>query len=83
MPRFYFHVCNGNGLTEDEEGQELPSVEAARKQALLEARSIMSEEMREGELNLASFIEVQNDAGEYLFTLPFEEAFKVNRDRRC
>ena len=83
MPRFYFHVCNGNGLTEDYEGQQLASVEAARSQALKEARALMAEEMREGELNLASFIEVQDEQGEYLFTLQFEEAFKVNRERRC
>ena len=77
MPRFFFHVCNGNGLTEDEEGQELGDVEAARRRAVIEARDIMSHEMREGELNLASFIEVQNEAGEYLFTLPFSDAFKI------
>jgi len=34
MPRFYFHVCNGNGFTEDEEGQELADVEAARARAV-------------------------------------------------
>lgn len=77
MPRYYFHVCNGNGLTVDEEGQELPSEAAARAQAIAEARSILSHEMRNGELNIASFIEVQNEEGEYLFTLNFQDAYIV------
>jgi len=79
MPRYFFHLCNGTGLIEDEEGQELTDESSAREIAIKEARNLMSEEMRQGELNVASFIEVQNERGEYLFTLPFEEAFRVTR----
>lgn len=81
MPRFFFHLCDGTGLVVDEEGQELPTLEAARARALTEARHIMADDMRGGHLNLASFIEVQNAAGDYLFTLTFEDAFEVNRER--
>ena len=83
MPLFYFHVCNGTGLAEDEEGRELPDVEAARAEALRGARSIMSEEMRDGQLNLASFIEVEDESRRHLFTLPFEDAFRISRQPRC
>ncbi len=31
MPKYYFHICNGNDFTEDEEGMELPDEETARR----------------------------------------------------
>jgi len=36
MPRFYFHLRNG-GLINDDVGEELPNVEAARRKARLTA----------------------------------------------
>ncbi|HEX8669028.1 MAG TPA: hypothetical protein VF727_11735 [Allosphingosinicella sp.] len=78
MPRFYFHVCNGDGFTPDEEGSELPDAETARAEAVRSARSLMSDELRDGFLNLSSFIEVEAE-GEHLFTVTFEEAVKIAR----
>ena len=74
MPRFYFHVCNGNGFVEDEEGQELPDADAARVTATHEARNVMADELRSGELDLSSFIEVENEARELIFTVHFHQA---------
>jgi hypothetical protein len=77
MPRYYFHVCDGDGFTEDEEGRELPDLEAARGEAIKGARSIMEAEVRAGTVDLASFIEVENDSRELVFTLPFSEAIRI------
>ena len=79
MPRFYFHICNGDGFTEDEEGLELADEAAARSAALKSARDIMAAEMRAGELNPSSFIEVEDCDHALLFTLPFAEAYIVNQ----
>ena len=79
MPIFYFHICNGTGFTEDEEGTELPDVAAARARAILSARDVMTADLRKGELDLSSFIEVENEAKELLFTIMFEEAMQVKR----
>jgi len=68
MPIFYFHVCNGTGFVEDEDGQELPGMEAARALALVSARDIMAADVRAGELDLASFIEVEDENRQWLFT---------------
>jgi len=81
MPRYLFHVCNGNGFTEDEEGQEWANLDEAHKQALKEARSIMADEMRAGELNLASFIEIEEEGGAAVLTVAFTEAIAINHDR--
>ncbi|MET1111861.1 MAG: hypothetical protein ABWX67_10090 [Allosphingosinicella sp.] len=78
MPLFFFHVCNGNGFTEDEEGRELADETEARSAALAGARDIMAEEMRAGQLNPASFIEVEDSEHRHLFTLPFSEAYTIN-----
>lgn len=79
VPRFFFHLCNGSGFTGDPEGQELPDIEAARSIALAAAREVMAHEIKDGELNLASYIEVEDATGEYLFRLCFEDAFTVTR----
>jgi hypothetical protein len=78
MPRFYFHICNGHGFVEDEEGVDLPDEAAARRNAVEAARDVMAGDLREGRLDLTSFIEVEDDAHRLLFTLTFAEAVTVN-----
>jgi len=78
MPHFYFHICNGNGFTEDEEGVALPDEAAARRNAVEAARDVMAGELREGQLDLTSFIEVEDQTHNLLFTLTFAEAVTVN-----
>ena len=77
MPLFYLHVCNGSGFIEDEEGQELPDLAAAREAAIDGARDIMREDIRRGELDPASFIEVEDSEHQHLFTLQFSEAVRI------
>ena len=77
MPRFYFHICNGDGFTVDDEGQDLPDADAARQAAIAGARDLMSTEIREGHLNPASFIEVEDAKHRHVFTLAFSEAYEI------
>lgn len=77
MARYFFHVCNGDGFTEDEEGLELGNEAAARAAAVLSARDIMAAEIRNGLLNPASFIEVEDGEHNHLFTVLFSDAFTV------
>ncbi|HMJ92736.1 MAG TPA: hypothetical protein VK472_01420 [Allosphingosinicella sp.] len=81
MPRFYFHLCDGTGFVEDEEGRELADPEAARVLAIRAARDVMAGEMRSGVLDLSSFIEVEDETRSLLFTVGFEEAVRVRKDR--
>lgn len=71
-------MCNGDGFTQDEEGREVPDESAARSAALAGARDIMAGEMRAGQLNPASFIEVEDSEHRHLFTLSFSEAYTVD-----
>jgi hypothetical protein len=79
VPLFFFHVCNGEGFVEDSEGQELPNLKAARQTAIKGARDIMAEDLRAGLLDPASFIEVEDEQHNLLFTLQFSEAYTVRQ----
>ena len=79
MPRYYFHICNGSGFVEDEEGQELPDLEAARAFAVRSARSIMSSDVQRGMLDLSSFIEIEDPLHQLVHTLGFEEAIDLTK----
>jgi hypothetical protein len=81
LPRFYFHICDGSGFTEDEEGQELPDQEAARNEAIRGLRDISAGELRRGEMNLGSFIEVEDQAHRLVMTVDFSDAVRVANAR--
>jgi len=77
MPLFFMHVCNGNGFVEDQEGVELADGDMARAKAVEAARDVMAGDLRKGELDLSSFIEVEDEGHNLLFTLHFSEAVKL------
>ena len=76
MPRFYFDIRIEAELLEDWEGTDLPDLEAARLAAIEDARSLMSDAVRIGYDIASRSIEIRNEAGEVLFSLPFSEAVK-------
>ena len=74
MPRFYFHVRDGAGVSRDPEGVECPDLDAARLMAVDRAYAIWSKTPPSPEHNEQTF-EVADEAGEILLTVPFSEAF--------
>jgi CRP-like cAMP-binding protein len=74
MPRFFFHIRNGNGFTEDEEGQELADERQAEQVAVHGARSLVAAEALEGEIDLRGGIEVRDGDGSEVLTIPFADA---------
>lgn len=77
MPRFYLHICDGGGFVEDTEGQELPDAEGAREVAIEGLRDILAGELRNGDLNTASFIEIEDEQRQLVRTVSFEEAVRI------
>ena len=66
MTRFFFHVRNGqNDLSLDDEGQELPDLEAARHEAMNANREMLSEKLLHGGA-LQRQIEIASEDGEVL-----------------
>ena len=78
MPRYFFHLYE-DFIVLDEEGSDLADVGAARGEAIRSARSIMAEQIGQGQLNLGHRIEVEDANGEPVLTLTFSEAVTVER----
>lgn len=75
MPLFFFNIRDGYELDEDEEGIELPDLEAARAEALA-----IVEELRDQLSDAANIeLEIADESGQRLLTVPF---FRSGRGRR-
>ena len=87
MPRFYLHVCDGSGFVQDEEGVELPDRAAAREAAIQGLRDITAWDAKTGGINLASFVEVEDERHHLIETVSFTDAVSlavsVARHPRC
>lgn len=79
MPHYRFNLYNSVGFVPDEEGRELPNVEAARGEALKAARGIIADEVLQGRIDLNGRIEVLDGEGPPILTLPFAEAVAITR----
>jgi hypothetical protein len=76
MPYFFFHV-HDDLETVDEEGLDLPDVEAARREALLGARALACGEVMAGALHLEHHISVSDATGLTLFEIRFGDAVAI------
>ena len=83
MAHFYLHIHNGGGYVEDPEGQDLPDLEAARLAAIDGVRSVLSEEMRQGRVDLSGMIEIADGDGKILLILPFCDAVELKLGERA
>lgn len=77
MPRYFFHVYN-EGARSDREGQDCADEQRARDAAVTAAREMAAEDIRMlGRLSLGHRIEVRDEEGRFVFTLPFSQAFEI------
>ncbi|HLL29771.1 MAG TPA: hypothetical protein VK403_02130 [Allosphingosinicella sp.] len=76
MPRYFFHLYN-DVISMDEEGVELPDLEAARANGIREAREMMLETVAEGRINLSHRIDIADESGAVLASVAFGEAVAV------
>jgi hypothetical protein len=76
VPRFFFHLRNGESL-EDPDGIFLPDTRSARLEAIRNARDIMAEDVRRGHLSLSQRIEVTDENGEPILAVPFREVVEI------
>jgi hypothetical protein len=48
MPRYYFHIRSDDDTARDDEGTDLPDLDAARELALATARELLGNAIKEG-----------------------------------
>jgi hypothetical protein len=80
VPRFYFNLCNGSEFAEDEEGVELANFEAAHSAAVASLRGVMAGDLLMGDLNTASFIEIEDEDHNLLDTVFFDKVVQMRND---
>jgi hypothetical protein len=81
MTVYYLNILNGNGLTRDPEGEDFPDLDAARAKAAESVRSILSDELKSaGMIDLQGRIEIADQHGSVVLTLPFREAVDLKLD---
>lgn len=76
MTRFFFHVFD-HAVAIDDDGLELADERAARAAAVAGAREMACEQIRTGHLRLDHRIEITDETGNLVATLPFRDAFTI------
>jgi hypothetical protein len=77
VPRFYFHLLNDVDAP-DEEGKELPDLEAALEHAKRSALFTASETLKEkAQLVLSHCIQIEDADGKVLDTIYFRDVLNV------
>ena len=77
MPHFYFHLHDGRSRVEDRRGAWLPDEEAAWYQAYRAARELLSAEARERLGWGGHCLEVEDERGARVWTLPLSEVAEL------
>ncbi|MBX9930910.1 MAG: hypothetical protein K2Y56_05145 [Methylobacterium sp.] len=77
MPRYYLHIRDGERTIPDEEGYDLPDLDAAKAEAVEGARTVLSEKLKIGELLDGQRIDIMDEAGSLLATVWFRDVFRV------
>jgi hypothetical protein len=74
MPRYYLHIRTADGMLLDEEGIDLPDLNAARELALASARDLLGDAIKAGKGVVAESIVVADADGHELVIVPLEHA---------
>jgi hypothetical protein len=61
----------------DEEGLDLPGIDAARERGIANAREMACAEVLDGHLDLRHRIDVSDEDGKVVFTLTFRDTIDV------
>ncbi len=77
MARYFMHLRDGTEQILDPEGLEFTTIEAVRKAVLVSARDLMTGDIREGVIDLRFRIDVEDEGGDIVYTLPFKHAVNI------
>jgi hypothetical protein len=77
LARYFFHLRDHTEESLDPDGSELPDLSAVIAAALFQARDTLSHELRKGVLDLRFRIDVEDETGALVHSLPLHEAFQV------
>lgn len=76
MPRYYFDAREHDIIAHDPDGVELPDLEAARHEAILGARELMSSVIMKGQPPDGRRFIIRDEEGRVVLEVPFADAIK-------
>ena len=78
MPRFFFHLREGDQLVRDLQGQDLPDVNTACSEAVAGAQEIVSERIKAGKSIDEHELHLCDESGAVLEWFPFSSVLKAS-----
>ena len=77
MARYFMHLRDGTDELLDPEGCDYPTLEALRRATLFTARDLIAGDVRDGRLDLRFRIDVHDEAGTIVYSIPFKHALNI------
>jgi hypothetical protein len=75
--RYFLHIHNSHGDAEDDEGLDAGSLAEAQERAVNGIRLLLGAEAANGEINFRGRIDISDEAGKVLLSVPFKDAVSV------
>lgn len=79
MSRYFFHLRDGEDRLLDPEGRDLLTLPAVVAATLDEAKGIIAHDAHEGRIKLTYHLDVEDEHGQLVHRLDFEDAVEVIR----
>ena len=76
MARYFMHLRDGTDGLLDPDGCDFPTLEDASA-ALFTARDLIAGDVRDGRIDLRFRIDVHDETGAIVYTLPFQHALSI------
>ena len=77
MPIYHLHLHNAITVALDEEGHDLPDIEAAVAHAVAGIRGLLGHEAIRGKIDLRGQIDITDEHGAVLRTVQFKDAVEI------
>ena len=78
MPKYYFHIRNGDNLEIDAEGTEFSTLESAVGDAKLAAKEMLAELLMTGQVLDGQCFEITDTNGMTVATVPFRSVLRLH-----
>lgn len=79
MAKYFFHLRDGRDVLLDPEGRDIAEAATIPALALRDARSMISQDVLKGRIDLQQWIEVIDEAGQIIHRLDFRDAVIIDR----
>lgn len=77
MPRYYFNIREGDRLTRDEEGLDLPNLARTEREAEMSGRDLLADMLRAGVPLDGQALEITNQDGTVLKRVSLKSLFWI------